>query len=136
MADDNEVNQKLVAFYLKQQGAEVIVANDGLEAIAAVLRDDADLVLMDMDMPNMDGLTAVRYLREKGFTLPIVAFSGNVDEIAIAEAESAGCNGHLSKPLDLEKLEALLGSLHSSTNGVGFMVAPVRPNNKGDDHPY
>jgi CheY-like chemotaxis protein len=110
LADDNLVNQKLVGFQLKQLGAEVVFASDGLEAIASVIRDDVSVIFMDMDMPSMDGLTAVRYLRDKGFDQPIYALTGNVDEESISACREAGCNGHLAKPIDALKLEAALSS--------------------------
>ena len=113
LADDNLVNQKLVSFQLRQFGADVVLASDGLEAIAAAVRDAVDIIFMDMDMPAMDGLTAVRYLRSKGFTKPIYALTGNVDEASINACRSAGCDGHLTKPIDVSKLAAAVDTVRT-----------------------
>jgi len=133
LAEDNVVNQKLISFHVKRAGAEVIIANDGLEAIAAVLRDDADMVLMDMDMPNMDGLTAVSYLRTKGFSLPIVALSGNIDEESVKLCMEAGCTGHLAKPLDLDKLNSVIESLNAEIDEAASSVIAAKDNQFTDD---
>ena len=111
LADDNEVNQQLIGAHIKKTGAALMIANDGLEAIAAAILDDVDLILMDIEMPMMDGITAVRYLREKGFDKPIYALTGNVDDTTINECLAAGCLGHLSKPIDTEKLYGVINSV-------------------------
>jgi len=111
LADDNAVNQKLIGFHIKQLGAEVIIANDGLEAAAETIKGGIDLILMDMDMPIMDGMTAVIALRAKGFNMPIYALTGNVSPESIQECVDAGCQGHLAKPLDIKKLSDVIQSL-------------------------
>ncbi len=111
LADDNSVNLQLMTFYLKQLGVSVVAATDGLEVIAEALKAPFDLVLIDMDMPIMDGLTTVRYLRDKSFDKPIYALTGNVAPDAIDACIRAGCNGHLSKPIDTVKLQALIASI-------------------------
>ena len=108
LAEDNLDNQGLIKIHLKRAGAEAIIANDGIDAIAAAMRDDVDMILMDMQMPNMDGLTAVRYLRGKGFDKPIYALTANETAESIKECKDAGCEGHLSKPLDTAKLSELI----------------------------
>ncbi len=108
LADDNLVNQKLVGFHLKQMGANVVFANDGLEAIAETIIGNIDLILMDMEMPYLDGMVVVSLLRKKGFDKPIYALTGNVNEESQEESRNAGCNGHLSKPLDIVKLSAVI----------------------------
>jgi len=111
LADDNLVNQKLVGFHLQQMGAEVVYASDGLEAIAESINGKVDLILMDMEMPYLDGMVVVSLLRKKGFAKPIYALTGNVNEEAQKESKDAGCDGHLSKPLDTAKLSAVIQSL-------------------------
>ncbi len=108
LADDNPVNQKLIAFHIQQAGADVIIASDGLEAIALSHEHDIQLILMDMEMPNMDGMTAVRHLREEGFNVPIYALTANESEEAMQICRDAGCNGHLSKPLNTTKLHQVI----------------------------
>ncbi len=111
LADDNEVNQTLIGFHLRQTGATVFSASDGIEALVETYKNDVDLILMDMDMPAMDGLTAVRYLRAKGLSTPIYALTGNTSAESIQECHDAGCDGYLSKPLETEKLKSIILSL-------------------------
>jgi len=111
LAEDNPVNQKLITFHIASTGANVVLANDGLEAIAKVLTTDIDLILMDMQMPTMDGMTAVNYLRAKGFAKPIYALTASESPEAMQECEAAGCTGYLAKPLDSEKLKAVIQSV-------------------------
>ncbi len=108
VAEDNPDNQGLIKIHLKRAGAETIIANDGVEALTKAMTEDFDLVLMDMHMPTMDGLTAVRYLRGKGFHKPIYALTANETAEAIQECKDAGCDGHLSKPLNTVKLTELI----------------------------
>ncbi len=108
LAEDNPVNQKLISFHLRQAGVEVVIANDGVEAVQAIGREEFDLVLIDMEMPHCSGMAAVRMLRSKGFSKPMYALTANESAAAIQECKDAGCNGHLSKPLDIEKLKAVL----------------------------
>jgi signal transduction histidine kinase/CheY-like chemotaxis protein len=111
LADDNLVNQKLMEFHLVHNGAEVTIANDGIEAIAYGITKTFDLILMDMDMPKMDGLTAVRYLRDKGINTKTYALTGNTSNDSIQQCLEAGCDGHLAKPFDMEKILTVLNSL-------------------------
>ena len=117
LAEDNPVNQQLVAFHIKQSGAEAVIAKDGVEALAYALTKNIDLVLIDMEMPIMGGLEAVEKLRMKHFNKPIYALTANESEKAIMECLAAGCNGHLSKPLNTEKLMSVLRDhINSSLN--------------------
>ncbi|MBV1921299.1 MAG: response regulator [Pseudomonadales bacterium] len=108
VVDDNLVNIKLLEFHLKKLGVTALCVNDGLEAIAHLLIDSFDLVLMDIHMPVMDGITAVKLLREKQINLPIYALTGSVDETSIKEFLSSGFTGYLPKPYDLEKIKACI----------------------------
>ncbi len=114
LAEDNLANQELITLYLKRAGAETTIVSDGVEALQAVGREDFDLILMDMNMPAMDGMTAVRYLRSKGFNNPIYALTANESKEAIDECKSAGCNGHLAKPLDVGNLNNIINRLSAS----------------------
>ena len=113
LAEDNPVNRKLVSTYINKIGAELDAVEDALEAISLLLRNEYALLLIDVEMPIMDGLTCVKMLREKGFDLPIYALTGNVDEQSIEGCLLAGCNGHISKPIDIENFNRiLLETLH------------------------
>ena len=115
IADDNDVNCKLLKFYLQQLGADVVIANDGREAIGRALCQIFDLILMDMEMPIMDGLTAVKYLRQIGYEAPVYALTGNVDAGSMAECEAAGCDGYLAKPIDVDSLRSVVNTVKNRT---------------------
>ena len=111
VVDDNVVNIKLLEFHLKKLGVIAVCVNDGLEAIAHLFNDSFDLVFMDINMPIMDGVTAVKLLREKEINLPIYALTGSLDEASINEFSSSGFTGYLPKPYDLDKIKASIFNL-------------------------
>jgi len=71
------VNQQLVSFYLRSPGISVTTVDNGRQAVQQALARDFDLIIMDMQMPDMDGLEATKKLRECGFEKPIVALTAN-----------------------------------------------------------
>lgn len=112
VADDNVVNQKLAVHLLAQLGYRGDVVSDGQEAVAAVTRQEYDVVLMDVHMPTMDGLEATRQIRRQlnGSRQPwIIAVSADVAEEAHVQVTSAGMNDLVAKPVQLSPLvDALL----------------------------
>jgi PAS domain S-box-containing protein len=112
IADDGKDNQRLIKRVLAAAGLDVTIAENGLQARDAVLAGEAsqpfDLVLMDMQMPVMDGLQATRELRAAGFARPIVALTANVMAEDQARCREAGCSHFAAKPLDRAALYATL----------------------------
>ena len=105
LAEDGPDNQRLISFILKKAGADVVLAENGRiaceEAISA--QDQGipfDVILMDMQMPVMDGYTAVRRLRDAGYAGPIIAVTANAMASDEARCREAGCDGYVSKPID------------------------------------
>jgi PAS domain S-box-containing protein len=111
LAEDNPVNRKVAVALLSRQGHAVTVANDGAEALEHVRRDRFDVVLMDMQMPRMDGLEAARRIRAmpgvRG-TIPIVALTANALAGDAERCRAAGMNDHVPKPIVPEALAAAL----------------------------
>ena len=113
LVDDNPDGRLLMRAYLKREPYEVETAENGAEAVAKYRAGRFDLVLMDMQMPVMDGLTATRAIRahEQRHDLaatPIIAFTAHAFKEDIDKSLAAGCNGHLTKPI---KKKALLAAL-------------------------
>jgi len=106
MVDDAEANRELVSIILRNLGLEVYTACNGIEAVAAISRTDFDLVLMDVHMPEMDGLAASRAIRQqvKDRHLPILALTANVGADQVRKCMDAGMNGHLPKPIQVNEL--------------------------------
>ena len=104
VADDSAVNREILATLLAGAGAEVVAASDGQEAVEAFRRQPCDLVLMDVQMPVMDGREAARQIRLCHANVPIVALSASAFPEDIVKSRAAGLNEHLLKPLEEEQL--------------------------------
>ena len=115
VVDDQPTNRELLRLLLSDSGATVSTANDGEEAIQAALDQESqpDIILLDMQMPNIDGYMAARTLRRQGFQRPIIAMTANAMAGDDQKCKSAGCSNYLSKPLDLN---ALLEMVFTSAN--------------------
>ncbi|MBZ0269986.1 response regulator [bacterium] len=99
LAEDNEVNRKLAEVVLSKIGATIASVGNGREAVEAVRDGDFDLVLMDVQMPQMSGLEATRVLRSQGCVVPIIAMTANAMKGDREECLEAGMNDYLSKPV-------------------------------------
>lgn len=116
VVEDNKVNQQVLMIMLGYLGLSADLANDGVEAVDAIQSQDYDLVLMDWQMPRMDGLEATRKVRiQKDIKQPvIVAVTANAMSGDIEKCLAAGMNDYLSKPIEKEKLEIVLRRCFSS----------------------
>ncbi len=108
LAEDNADNQRLITLYLKRLGAAVDVVDNGELAVQAALARHHDLVLMDMQMPVMDGMTAVRKLRAQGYPVPIVALTANATREDMQFCIDAGCNDFATKPIARATFERIV----------------------------
>jgi len=108
LAEDNVDNQRLMGFYLKRAGVDYIIAENGASAVRYATAEHFDLVLMDMQMPVMDGLSAIRLLRQQNFDKPIVVLTANVLAESRSACEAAGANDFLTKPVDVRRFNAVL----------------------------
>jgi PAS domain S-box-containing protein len=104
VVDDGAENRQLVRVLLEECGLQVDEADNGQIAIERVGQQRYDLVLMDIQMPGMDGSTATRLLREGGCTLPIIALTANAMKGFERELDEAGFSGFLTKPIDIDAL--------------------------------
>jgi signal transduction histidine kinase/CheY-like chemotaxis protein len=111
VAEDHPVNRKVVGLLLQSMGHQVSFAEDGQQALTQASQSDFDLVLMDIHMPVMDGLSSARHIRalpgERG-QVPIVALTADVMNDAQTQAMAAGMNAFLSKPLQKTQLQAVM----------------------------
>ncbi|MBF0111602.1 MAG: response regulator [Desulfamplus sp.] len=108
MAEDNEFNQRLAIILLQKMGLTPDVASNGKEAVEAVRQKIYDIILMDIQMPEMDGLEAAKAIRDEGFKIPIIAMTANVTADDMANCAAAGMNGYISKPIDPDKLSQII----------------------------
>jgi PAS domain S-box-containing protein len=108
VAEDNEINQQVAREYLENMGLEVRVVGDGNAAVAIVEQGEVDVVLMDIQMPVMDGYTATRAIRAGGYDVPIIAMTANMLQGDREKCLEAGMNDHVGKPIELDLLRAAL----------------------------
>lgn len=113
LAEDHPINQLVAQSMLAKFGVEVVTVNNGQEAVDALAKADFDLVLMDMQMPVMDGLEATQQIRNpdspvRQHQIPIVALTANAMLEDQQHCRDAGMNGHLAKPLAADDLAAVL----------------------------
>lgn len=101
--EDNPQNMRLVRKILKHQGYQVLEAEDGLSGVELALSGTPDLVLMDVNLPDIDGLEATRRIKAKS-PIPIVALTANAMYGDEERCLAAGCDGYVSKPVSKELL--------------------------------
>jgi PAS domain S-box-containing protein len=107
VAEDNAVNQEVALAMLRKRGHDVHIVNDGRAAVSAVEKGPAfDVILMDIQMPELDGVRATREIRATGNTTPVVALTANVLPAERERCVEAGMNGYLSKPFKAHELFA------------------------------
>ena len=115
LAEDNVINQRLVLRLLEKQGFSARVANNGLEALAAVQEESFDLALMDVQMPDMSGLEATAAIRAleqpSGRHLPVVAMTAHAMKGDRERCLHAGMDGYLSKPIQVKELLSIMNDL-------------------------
>jgi len=139
LAEDHITNQKLALYTLEKLGYRADVASNGLDALDALDRQDYDVILMDMQMPEMDGLEATRLIRGHlaGFHQPrIIAMTANVTTDDRQACFGAGMDDYLAKPIRIEELVAALNKSHQLTaqgsEPKRDSFAPEMPANESD----
>jgi len=108
LTEDNIINQEIIIGLLEDSGIEIDVANNGQEALLMVENKKYDLILMDLQMPIMDGYKATRIIREADKKIPIIALTANAMYEDMQKTKTAGMNKHLNKPIEVNELYATL----------------------------
>lgn len=112
IVEDNEISLKLVKILLTVEGYDVITARDATEALAVLEKADPKLILMDLQLPGMDGLTLTRLLKSNPkyqhiIILALTAYAMKGDK---EKALAAGCDGYIAKPIDTQSLPGVLAN--------------------------
>ena len=112
IVDDNPENLKLILVLLATCGHELVTATDAIQALAVIERQRPDLILLDLQLPGMDGLELTRRLRanEQTRSIPIVAVTAYAMKGDEDKARDAGCNNYLVKPIDKRLLREVVKS--------------------------
>jgi CheY-like chemotaxis protein len=113
LAEDGPDNQRFIAHVLRRAGADVSVANDGQVAVDSALAAEQagsafDIILMDIQMPVMDGFEATRQLRKTGYANPIIALTANTTTGNRQKCLDAGCDDYMTKPFHIPTLVTVI----------------------------
>ena len=128
VVEDGDTNRKLIELILRRAGLDVATAENGKLGVDAAMAEPFDLILMDMQMPVMDGYTATRILRQNGLTLPIVALTAHAMSGDEQKCRAAGCSEFVTKPIHCETLLQTVaeGIAQKSSGGRAPVAAPSR----------
>jgi two-component system, sensor histidine kinase len=111
LVEDAPDNQTIIGMFLSAAGAQMDFADNGYEGISKASEKNYDIILMDIQMPKMDGYEATRILRKKGFDIPIIALTAHALIEERVRCLKVGCSEHFTKPVDSEKLISLISRL-------------------------
>ena len=116
VAEDGPDNQNLISFLLKKTQVNFKIVDNGALALEEITKNEFDLVLMDAQMPVMDGYTATKKIRELGITIPIVALTANAMKADVEKAYSFGCSDFLGKPFTRKQFFSKLANILKTTS--------------------
>lgn len=126
LVDDSEDNQTLIKHIVKRLGGDIDVASDGYAALENIDRNDYQVILMDIQMPRLDGYETVKILREKGCDKPIIALTAHAMKDERDRCMRIGFDGHLCKPINWRELvEQVRGFAHGDVPPLVRMASPV-----------
>ena len=114
VVDDTDDIREVIAKLLQRKGFDVTTAAGGKQGVVQAASDQPDLILMDLNMPDMDGWQATRTIREEGITTPVIALTAHLMTDEQVRAMDSGFNGYQTKPLELDALLALIEELLST----------------------
>jgi signal transduction histidine kinase len=118
IADDNKTSEVLASLLLKKLGFDVTCVADGREAVDKALAQPFDLIVMDMQMPTVDGYQATQTLRKKGVTSPIIAMTAHALEGDREKCIDAGCDDYVAKPINRDKLYEIVSKYVRGINAI------------------
>jgi two-component system cell cycle response regulator DivK len=135
IVEDNEDNRDSLSRRLQRRGFEVVVAGDGKAGVAQAQSEKPDLVLMDMNMPELDGWEATRQIKAAAETrnLPVIALTAHAMSGDRDRALAAGCADYHTKPVDFPKLLAQIEALLHGVNLAPNTVAGSEPDGAGKE---
>jgi CheY-like chemotaxis protein len=123
--EDNQMNRRVVAEMLRAGGVDMDEAEDGPSGLAMIDANAYDLVLMDLRMPGMDGLTAIREIRTRPDAkaqLPVIVITADSGATLEADCQAAGADDVIRKPVDLSTLFTTIGDLIARRGDAGLVL--------------
>jgi CheY-like chemotaxis protein len=125
IAEDSHAQQRILSFWLRKAGATVTVTEDGREAVERATRELFDAIVLDMQMPQLDGYAAAARLRRQGYRGSILALTGDTFPGDEQRCMEAGCDGYLGKPVEPAMLLGLLIRLLAESSSVAAPSVPT-----------
>jgi CheY-like chemotaxis protein len=121
VADDNEIYLTYIGLQLKEMGFEVIHAENATKLLTILKTQKPDVVMLDIQLPIMDGYTVLRLIKEdkKTFKIPVIMISSDSSMKTIKKCKSLGCYDFLAKPVEMDKLNKVLQKCFSSHKSTG-----------------
>jgi CheY-like chemotaxis protein len=113
IVEDNPANMRLIKMVLRDKGYNLLEATDGEEALAIAMKESPDLIVMDIQLPKMDGLEVTRRLRQASrfSQVPIIALTASTMEGDREKVMAAGCDEHVSKPVNTRRFPLLVAEM-------------------------
>ncbi|MDX9743088.1 MAG: response regulator [Arcobacteraceae bacterium] len=108
LAEDNHINQEIILGLLEESNLKITIANNGLEALELFKKESFELILMDLQMPVMDGYEATKLIRELDKKIPIIALTANAMTADVEITKNLGMDEHLNKPIEVDKFYSTL----------------------------
>ena len=134
LAEDNEINQQVAAEFLQMRGHQVRIANNGTDVLQALAAERFDIILMDVQMPQMDGFQATAAIREKekttGDHIPIVAMTGYAMKGDRQRCLDGGMDAYICKPIRSQELFDTVESFTPANSKTSFDLAPLLLDNE------
>lgn len=117
VVEDNNTNMYLIRFVLERNGFQVIEARNGLMGVELAIKEKPDLIIMDIQLPDIDGLEAAQRIRvsKDNGEVPIIALTSYAMAGDRQKAVDAGCNGYIEKPIDPEKIVAQINKFFKTS---------------------
>jgi len=120
MAEDNMFNQRFQRALLEKHQHTLVIVDNGLEALEVLDKEEFDLILMDIHMPRMNGIEAVKEIRKKGKSTPVIGMTANIDDKVRQECLGAGINWFLNKPLDVNEFDQVMSRVRAIPNELNI----------------
>jgi DNA-binding response OmpR family regulator len=116
--DDSEEMLEIVNIVLAKSGYQILTASSGKQAVEVCSREQPDLILMDLNMPDLDGFASIQLLRSKGYNNSVIILTASENEEDRAKAKALGCLDYILKTLDMRDIESVIDRHIADAGGV------------------
>jgi len=115
--DDSEETLEVIQIILAKSGYQILTASSGKQAVEVCSKEQPDLVLMDINMPDLDGFASIQLLRSSGYNNPVIMLTASENEEDRAKAKAIGCVDYILKTLDMRDIESVIDRADADAGG-------------------